>query len=621
MFSVLERFAAMWLINTRTLQLEEVWDERKQRYAILSHRWEDEEVSFRDMQNLAVANKLKGFAKISKLCELALEEEHQYIWVDTCCINKESSADLSEAINSMYRWYQASAVCYAYLLDVQADGSGKDAVEQQFKDSVWFTRGWTLQELLAPANLRFYNRHWTALGTKQTLGRVLTEETGIDEDILSGKDPLVGRSIAQRISWASKRKTTRKEDRAYCLLGIFDVNMPLLYGEGGKKAFLRLQEEIIKQSDDHSIFAWPIHRSNQPGLLADKPKAFERCRSIRAVNTQLGRPSFSMTNRGLSIELLATPYTTDTYLVRLECVDGPVPKEERPLGNFYLGMFLRRLNEDDQFARIEHEGKTFVKLHATAWFPVMLDQVFHSAFSILVPTRPVELIEVNVRQQMNIFNTPNLDVRINGFRIAAPEVLERTRTGAEAFRISAFSWDPLTHIMTMKPGDYSAAVMIDISAQNQKIELIKLGFNFSFNPVCFVAASSGVTQKLHRKDPNAILNNGTKAQQTLWLADEMMQFQSIHQRSPFDTMAWSEVQHGGLATKLKQGPGLWVLKGHRIHGLDVRLGQLGALSIVKGCFEGNVVWDVYLDIGAPKPDTEKPTFVDYHLGVKGKSTY
>ena len=127
------------------------------------------------------------------------------------------------------------------------------------KDSVWFTRGWTLEELLAPPNVRFFNRQWITLGTKQTLDRVLIQKTGIDDDILSGKHSLASRSIAQRMSRASERKITRKEDRAYCLLGIFDVNnMPLLYGEGGKKAILRLHEEIIKQSDDHTIFAWPI---------------------------------------------------------------------------------------------------------------------------------------------------------------------------------------------------------------------------------------------------------------------------------------------------------------------------------------------------------------------------
>ena len=428
----------MWLINARTFQLEEVRDEIKETYAILSHRWDIEEVSFRDMQNLAVATKLKGFAKIRRSCELALKEKYQYVWIDTCCINKESSADLSEAINSMYRWYQASAVCYAYLSDVQADGSGQILLEQQIKDNVWFTRGWTLQELLAPPNVRFYNRYWIALGTKETLDTVLTQTTGIDDDILRGQEPLASRSIAQRMSWASERRTTRKEDRAYCLLGIFDVNIPLLYGEGGKKAFLRLQEEIIKQSDDHTIFAWPIHRSNQPGLLADEPKAFRHCQSVIAVNKRRGRAPYSMTNRGLSIKLLANPYTVDTYLVCLDCVDGSLPLGEVPVfENFRLGIFLRRLNEDDQFARVEHEGKTFLQLPASDWTSTMSGVVYLGVSSPRSSTWPVERVQINVRQYMNSFPTPEVDDLINGFQIATPKIFGRTKNGDDAFRISA----------------------------------------------------------------------------------------------------------------------------------------------------------------------------------------
>lgn len=589
----------MWLINARSLQLEEVWDERKERYAILSHRWDIEEVSFRDMQNLAVATKLKGFAKIRRSCELALKEKYQYVWIDTCCINKESSTDLSEAINSMYRWYQASAVCYAYLLDVQADGSGQSLLEQQIKDSVWFTRGWTLQELLAPPNVKFYNQHWIALGTKQTLGTVLTQTTGIDDDILRGKDPLASRSIAQRMSWASKRRTTRKEDRAYCLLGIFDVNIPLLYGEGGRKAFLRLQEEIIKQSDDHTVFVWPIHRSDQPGLLADKSKAFKQCQSVRAVDTRRGRAPYSMTNRGLSIKLLATPYTVDTYLVRLDCVDGSLPSGGVPLENFRLGIFLRRLKEDDQFARVEHEGKTFVQLPVSDWTPRMSSPVnlYHRISLPLVPMRLVERMEINVRQHMNASRPHEVVDRINGFRIATPEIFERTKSGTDAFSISASgSWDPRNHIMTMKPGSFGTTGTIDISAQNFKIKLIKLGFDFSFHPVCFVA------------DRNGLRNYENVDRRGVWSADHVMQSQSIHERSPYDTMAWSEVRHDGLAMELKNHLGLWALKGDRIDGLDVRLGDLGALRITRGGFEGKVVWDVFLQMEDPKEGTLRKFF-------------
>lgn len=590
----------MWLINARTLQLEEVWDERKERYAILSHRWDIEEVSFRDMQNLSVATKLKGFAKIRRSCELALEEKYQYVWIDTCCINKESSADLSEAVNSMYRWYQASAVCYAYLSDVQADGSGQILLEQQIKDSVWFTRGWTLQELLAPPNVRFYNRHWIALGTKETLDTVLTQTTGIDEDILRGEEPLASRSIAQRMSWASERRTTRKEDRAYCLLGIFDVNLPLLYGEGSKKAFLRLQEEIIKQSDDHTIFAWPIHRSNQPGLLADEPKAFRHCQSVVAVESRRGRTPYSMTNRGLSIKLLAAPYTVDTYLVCLDCVDGSLPFEGSPLyENYRLGIFIRRLNEDDQFARVEHEGKPFLQLPASDWAPKMSGIVYLDVIVPRTSTWPVEWVEINVRQHMislDPLDTPEVDDRINGFRIATPEIFERTKNGADAFRISASgSWDPRTHIMTMKPGDFGTTGTIDISAQNLKIKLIKLGFDFSFNPVCFVADRNG-------------LCNYKNVNHRGWSADEYMQSYSIYQRSPFDTMGWSKVQRGGLALELRKHAGLWALKGNRIDGLNVQLGELGTLWITKGHFEGKWVWLVFLRMEKPKEGTLRKLF-------------
>ena len=210
----------------------------------------------------------------------AIREGYQYAWVDTCCINKESSAELSEAINSMYHWYRASAVCYTFLSDVRGTVP-ENAIAGEIESSAWFTRGWALQELLAPRNMVFYNQDWEYLGTKRTLSRLLTYRTGIDEAILSKQEPFSRRSIAQRMSWASRRTTTRIEDTAYCLLGIFDVNMPLLYGER-EKAFLRLQEEITKKSTDHSLFAWPIHRDSQTGLLADSPAAFESCRYIGA---------------------------------------------------------------------------------------------------------------------------------------------------------------------------------------------------------------------------------------------------------------------------------------------------------------------------------------------------
>jgi hypothetical protein len=239
----------MWLLNTKTISLEEFTEETLPSYAILSHTWSTEEVTFRAIKDHPNASKkMKGYAKVRDACNQALTDSHSHIWVDTCCIQKESSAELSEAINSMFKWYKDAAVCYAYLADVENDVDVSRS-NSQFHRSKWFTRGWTLQELLAPSRVDFYTIGWKRLGSKTLLRKQLSQITRIDERILCGQDDVYSASIAKRMSWASSRKTTRTEDLAYCLLGIFDVNMPLLYGEG-KKAFRRLQEEIIKVSVD-----------------------------------------------------------------------------------------------------------------------------------------------------------------------------------------------------------------------------------------------------------------------------------------------------------------------------------------------------------------------------------
>lgn len=571
----------MWLINAHTLQLEEVWGENVKEYAILSHRWEDGEVSFQDMQNPAVATTKKGFAKIRKSCEHAVNDGYNNVWVDTCCINKDSSAELSEAINSMYRWYKASAVCYTYLSDVAANAPDGDIVEQQIKSSVWFTRGWTLQELLASQHVVFYDQQWEFLGTKQTLSKLLTLQTGIDEAILDGES-LARCSIAQRMSWASQRVTTRIEDTDYCLLGIFDVNMPMLYGEG-EKAFLRLQEEIIKRSDDHTIFAWPIHRHSQPGLLADSPAAFANCHQIRTMTSRQGRSPYSLTNRGLSIKLLATQFTTDTYIVRLDCVDGLSPADGGLADDFRLGMFLRRLKEDDQYARVKHEGYTFMQLRASTWNS--------GASNLIRSRRPVEQIEINVRQQYTKSNTNDFKDRVNGFRIATPDLLDWS---SSRYKVSASSWNPQERIMSMKPGDFGTVGFLDISQQNRKIKVIKLGFDFEYNPVCFVATSGGRSENVPTFDRRGNFNIGSDSQDAQWTKEERAQFPGIHQRGPFDTMAWSGV-YNRCASELRQHPGLWALKGDRVNGLDVRIADLAVLRIIRGEFQDSLVWDVYLD--------------------------
>ncbi|KAH7397242.1 heterokaryon incompatibility protein-domain-containing protein, partial [Pyrenochaeta sp. MPI-SDFR-AT-0127] len=253
----------MRLINCSTLQLEDFFDLNIPRYAILSHTWGSEEVTFADFTlNQAAAIAKEGYKKIHATCKQALRDGLNYAWVDTCCIDKTSSAELSEAINSMFRWYSRSDICYAYLADVPIA-----EFERSFPKSKWFTRGWTLQELLAPQAVEFFDREWNKLGTRSTHAQRISEITAIEEEALVGfmirNDYVRDLSrfcVAKKMSWASCRKTTRLEDTAYCLLGIFDINMPLLYGEGDR-AFMRLQEEIIRTIVDDSILAWNLDTS------------------------------------------------------------------------------------------------------------------------------------------------------------------------------------------------------------------------------------------------------------------------------------------------------------------------------------------------------------------------
>ena len=457
----------MYLINAYTFRLEEFFDERKPKYAILSHRWEDGEISFQDMKNPKKASKNKGFSKIRKSCEIAIRDGYQYVWVDTCCINKESSAELSEAINSMFQWYKSSAVCYAFLSDVLTHKSD-NTVEEEIKSSAWFTRGWTLQELIAPPNVTFYNRRWEYLGTKETLCMLLSSRTGIDRAILSKEVPLFRRSIAQRMSWASKRTTTRVEDIAYCLLGIFDGAMPLLYGER-EQAFLRLQEEILKKSHDHSLFAWPIHRENQPGLLADSPAAFAECQYIVSTpssNTLMVRRGYlgpryvekpySMTNRGLSIQMIAVQLEPDTYMVRLKCgVEASIePHEERG-----LGMYMRKLCDDDQYARVMYKGKTFARISYDFWEQV---EIKYGTPERSTMTTPVGVIAMNVPQIFDnsiaaFYKNASATFSIN------PRGIFYSDLDGPRFVVSANQWSPELRLLTVKPGEMGIIDLVDTS--------------------------------------------------------------------------------------------------------------------------------------------------------------
>ncbi|CAF3580719.1 unnamed protein product, partial [Fusarium graminearum] len=336
----------MRLINTQTLQLE-FYHGGSRRYAILSHVWGNDEVTFQDMTSVdpAEALELDRYSKLRESCKLARSLKLDYLWIDTCCIDKSSSAELSEAINSMFRWYAESTICLAFLQDVPPSESEEEK-KRAFRGSRWFSRGWTLQELIAPGKVIFYGQDWKPLGNRSELKDYIKLVTGISEELLDSthhmmeiKQRQLGQySIAEKMYWAAGRETTRPEDIAYCLLGIFDINMPLLYGEGQIKAFKRLQEEIIKSTDDESIYAWRQPRYRVEGktywsLLANSPSAFDIDHVAKDLNGLVPKKSkylslrsgvsTSMTNRGLELELSLTPFPIDKsgsiFLAFLNC--------------------------------------------------------------------------------------------------------------------------------------------------------------------------------------------------------------------------------------------------------------------------------------------------------------
>ena len=356
----------MRLINTSTLELHEFIGRDIPQYAILSHTWEDGEFLFHHMASRASLH-LPGFAKISKFCERAKSDSLDFAWIDTCCIDKSSSAELSEAINSMYEWYHRASVCYVYLSDVsvlaQNDDKKADG-EKEFQGCRWFTRGWTLQELLAPRYVKFFDKDWINFGSRRSLVPDLVSITGIDATHLEWPH---WASIATRMSWASSRKTTRVEDVAYCLLGLFEVNMPLLYGEG-EKAFQRLQHEILKDSDDESIFAWRNESLVHSGMLALSPADFSDSGHVVPKGIPRRTP-IAMTNRGLRIDIeqhlaYRIPENEcdrglhpEVHLIELAC---EVPLTKRPimivLRAFSSGSTYKRQGTSFNIGSISQEG-------------------------------------------------------------------------------------------------------------------------------------------------------------------------------------------------------------------------------------------------------------------------
>ena len=332
----------MWLLSTDRAELQFFAspEESAGGYAILSHVWGNasEEDTFQSVQALAKkcrdnaahtdkdstpentptpppsSNSLSDGAenpgrsngptnprdlispKIRNFLIVAESHGYYWAWADTCCIDKTSSAELTEAINSMFRYYALAEVCYVYLRDVPA--VSESSWTSSFGRSAWHTRGWTLQELLTPTTVVFLAQDWIVLGDRRALAAALERATGVPAAVLRLERDVAETSVAQRMSWAARRETTRVEDRAYCLFGLFGINMPTLYGEG-ENAFYRLQEEILRTSVDASLFAWgPVRELRSvdeaedllsesglssdcsPYLFAESPSMFVGCSGV-----------------------------------------------------------------------------------------------------------------------------------------------------------------------------------------------------------------------------------------------------------------------------------------------------------------------------------------------------
>jgi hypothetical protein len=401
------------------------------KYAILSHTWGIDEVTYEHVRNPTAferrvysntskapyehvrdqsVRKRKGYNKIVGAMRQAAIDGHQYIWIDSCCIDKSNSSELSEAINSMYAWYQKAEVCYAILDDVPAPDAAN--FEAKFTTSRWFQRGWTLQELLAPNQMVFYGRSlgsWILLGDRVSLQGQISMCTGISADYLKGAQNLHTASIAQKMSWAAGRKTTKEEDIAYCLLGL-----PLLYGEG-TRAFMRLQEEIMKISDDQTIFAWMQGPTKQAicdfepvdfaslrtherrevsiegpepetmiswvdsshGLLAHNPGAFSRSGGVVRCGHFEGKVvPYEMTNRGLSVSLHLMPLSDNhwenLFVAGIECCrEIPVGDEANDIEGEPICIYIKRTSTSpgsNQYTRLRCEKlATFPIFHS--WTP------------------------------------------------------------------------------------------------------------------------------------------------------------------------------------------------------------------------------------------------------------
>ncbi|KAK3656386.1 hypothetical protein LTR56_003088 [Elasticomyces elasticus] len=335
------------LINVRTLRLKQVHGKAPQ-YAIMSHTWGEEEISFQEWENGGSAVTLKeGYLKVVNACKQAERDGFEWLWADSVCIDKTNNSELAESIQCMYAWYHNAEVCYALLSDVDGAQTLTGSVEpadvecrssvssadrvQQFRESRYFTRGWTLQETIAPRKLVFYSKDWTLFDALDDPIPAVSQITKIPEAVLRHEKKLSECTFAQRLSWASDRETKRVEDQAYSLLGTLDVVMPPHYGEGSK-AFLRLQKVLLSEEGGMTVLAWDSsHELAQSAcLLAPSLACFRESGDIEAELSSLTTAEYSFTNIGLSgyFPVILRPTTAGEHILTpLHCYRKGKPHE------------------------------------------------------------------------------------------------------------------------------------------------------------------------------------------------------------------------------------------------------------------------------------------------------
>ena len=322
----------------------------------------------------------------------------------------------------------------------------------------------------------------------------------------------------------------------------------------------RLQEEIIKQSDDHSIFAWDVRRTDQPGLLADSPSAFVNCFNVISTSSRRGRTPYTMTNRGLSLKLMAVPWALDTYAASLDCTYEHHAPER-------LGICLRRLDEDDQYARVAVDGGNIVVLPRSVWDSDVSGRPGTGHFR--------RLIEVNVRQKIVALDTNAFKKRVHGFRIDKEICARSLSTPYELHGILDKSREVDNMVEARIRRHFRPIDFLSVECQNSQVRVMSLEFDFDHNPVCLLAKSRELIKDCHLEG----------------LPDKTRR-KSIYERSGEGTFGWSRISFGE-AEELPHLPGVWVIKGDRIRGVGVSVRGFGVLRIERKEAEcGRLVWDV-----------------------------